>query len=84
MAPLLRVNNLRTSFFTSDGEVRAVDGVNLDIEDGKTVGLVGESGCNFCPRAPAASSAAKFNFREGIWRASRGIRCAASAAMRSR
>ena len=45
MAPLLRVNNLRTSFFTSDGEVRAVDGVNFEIEDGKTVGLVGESGC---------------------------------------
>src|SRR4051794_28268892 len=45
MAPLLRVNNLRTSFFTSGGEVRAVDGVTFDIEDGRTVGLVGESGC---------------------------------------
>ena len=45
MAPLLHVNNLRTSFFTNDGEVRAVDGVTFDIDDGRTVGLVGESGC---------------------------------------
>lgn len=45
MSLLLRIRDLRTSFFTSDGEVRAVDGVTFDIEAGKTMGLVGESGC---------------------------------------
>ena len=45
MSTLLKINNLQTSFFTSDGEVRAVDGVTFDIEEGKTMGLVGESGC---------------------------------------
>ncbi len=45
MAPLLQVRNLRTSFFTDDGEVKAVDGVTFDVEEGETLGLVGESGC---------------------------------------
>src|SRR2546423_14129053 len=43
--PLLDVRGLRTSFFTRDGEVKAVDGVDLSIQRGRTLGLVGESGC---------------------------------------
>jgi peptide/nickel transport system ATP-binding protein len=42
---LLKLENLETSFFTKKGEVKAVDGVNLTIEPGEIVGLVGESGC---------------------------------------
>ncbi|MEK6600787.1 MAG: ABC transporter ATP-binding protein [Candidatus Binatota bacterium] len=45
MAELIRIRNLQSSFFTPDGEVRAVDGVSFEIEEGKTLGLVGESGC---------------------------------------
>ena len=41
---LLRINNLRTYFFTTDGVVKAVDGVNLSIGTGEVLGLVGESG----------------------------------------
>lgn len=43
--PLLEINNLKTYFDTFDGTVRAVDGVTLEIQPGKTLGLVGESGC---------------------------------------
>ena len=45
MEKLLQVKNLRTTFSTSGGLVRAVDGVSWDIEEGETVALVGESGC---------------------------------------
>jgi oligopeptide/dipeptide ABC transporter ATP-binding protein len=45
MTELLRVENLRTYFHTQGGTVRAVDGVDLSIEAGKTLGVVGESGC---------------------------------------
>ena len=44
MQPLLEVKDLRTSFFTDAGEVRAVDGVSFAVEAGKLMGLVGESG----------------------------------------
>ncbi|HEX6349671.1 MAG TPA: ABC transporter ATP-binding protein [Candidatus Dormibacteraeota bacterium] len=42
---MLRVENLRTYFHTQAGVVRAVDGVDLAIAPGRTLGLVGESGC---------------------------------------
>ncbi len=43
--PILQIKNLRTSFFTEAGEVKAVDGVTLDVPKGQTLGIVGESGC---------------------------------------
>ena len=43
--PLLEVKNLKTYFFTEDGVVKAVDGVDFYVNPGEVLGLVGESGC---------------------------------------
>jgi len=45
MPVLLQVENLRTHFDTSAGTVRAVDGISYTVNEGETVGIVGESGC---------------------------------------
>ena len=43
--PLLEVKGLKTYFYTEDGIVRAVDGVDFEVYPGEVLGLVGESGC---------------------------------------
>lgn len=44
-SPLLEVRGLRVSFFVDGAELKAVDGVDLEIDAGQTLALVGESGC---------------------------------------
>jgi oligopeptide/dipeptide ABC transporter ATP-binding protein len=43
--PLLEIQNLKTYFYTEDGTVKAVDGVDFTVYPGEVMGLVGESGC---------------------------------------
>ncbi|WDR03928.1 ATP-binding cassette domain-containing protein [Devosia algicola] len=43
--PLLRIRGLKTHFFTADGVVKAVDGVDLDVQQSRTTCILGESGC---------------------------------------
>lgn len=45
MQPLLEIKDLKTYFETENGTVRAVDGVDLAVNEGDTLGIVGESGC---------------------------------------
>ncbi|WP_025770566.1 ABC transporter ATP-binding protein [Thioalkalivibrio sp. HK1] len=45
MSKLLEVQDLHTRFHTTEGVVRAVDGISYDVSEGETVAIVGESGC---------------------------------------
>jgi len=42
---LLEIRNLHTYFFLDEGVLKAVDGIDLDLKEGETLGIVGESGC---------------------------------------
>lgn len=44
-ANVLEIENLHTYFFSDVGTVKAVDGIDFEVPIGKTVGVVGESGC---------------------------------------
>lgn len=42
---ILKVNNLKTYFYTDEGVIPGVDGVNIELDKGETLAIVGESGC---------------------------------------
>jgi peptide/nickel transport system ATP-binding protein len=45
LTPILSVRDLRTYFFSEEGVVKAVDGASFELREGRTLGIVGESGC---------------------------------------
>src|SRR6185312_3924978 len=72
---LLEVEDLRTYFKTRSGDVHAVDGVTFSVDRGKTLGIVGESGCGksvtalsimglLVPAARIESGSIRFDGRE--------------------
>lgn len=59
---LLEIKDLHTVFHTDDGAVRAVDGVDLWVDEGEVLGLVGESGCG---KSVTAHSVMRLSVRPG-------------------
>ena len=45
MDNVLEIKDLATYFYTHDGVVKAVDGISYEVQEGETLGIVGESGC---------------------------------------
>jgi peptide/nickel transport system ATP-binding protein len=73
--PLLEVRDLRTYFATDFGEFRAVDGISFSLNSGRTLGVVGESGCGksvtalsimgLIPRPPGRITSGEILFEGG-------------------
>ena len=78
---VLEVDQLATQFFTNEGTVYAVNGVSFDVEEGETLGIVGESGCGksvsvlsvmrLLPQPPAKISADSIRFGGKEWQKDR-------------
>ncbi|MDY7041695.1 MAG: ABC transporter ATP-binding protein, partial [Chloroflexota bacterium] len=74
MTPLLEVRDLTTRFHTLDGVVHAVNGISYTLEEGETLGIVGESGCGksvsvlsvmqLIPEPPGKIAAGQVIYRE--------------------
>ena len=91
---LLRVKGLQTFFYTEEGLVKAVDGVDFDVKAGEVLGIVGESGCGksvtslsimrLIQTPPGRSPVARLFSAAKIFWSCRKKRCAISAATGSR